>query len=159
MVAKPSGDAGEPRQRSGAGVSVTGIVEPPIEDGGSVVGGVEFTAACDSGQLRDWVGAVCGEQQQVGAEGGPSRFVGEAGHNLVGRDIERLDNFASCQVCGGHLEGVDVVPGCICEPDGRVMLVALQGGGGPGRIVAGQDLLNQVGGGGRVDRPQGQPGR
>ena len=32
------------------------------------------------------------------------------------------------------------------------MLVALQGGGGPRPLVAGQDLLEQLGRGGRVDR-------
>jgi hypothetical protein len=69
-----------------AGVAVAGVVEPPIEDGGSVVGGVEFPAAGGC-QLGDWVGAVCGEQQQVCAEGGPGRFVSEAGHNLLGRVV------------------------------------------------------------------------
>ena len=131
VVAQPLRDAGEPRQRSLAGVAVAGVVEPPVQDGGPVVGGVEFPAAGDCRELGDRVGAVCGEQQQMGAEGGPGRLVGEAGHNLLGRDIQRLDDFASGQVFGGHLEGVDVAGGGVCEPDGRVVLVALQGGGGP----------------------------
>jgi hypothetical protein len=71
---------------------------------------------------------------------------------LLGGHIQRLDDFPSGQVFGGHLEGVDVVGGGVCEPDGRVMLLALQGGGGPGRIVAGQDPLEQLGRGGRMDR-------
>ena len=152
MVAQSWGDAGEPRQRTWAGVAVAGVVEPPVQDGGPVVGGVEFAAAGGCRELGDRVGAVRGEQQQMGAEGGPGRLVGEAGHNLLGGDVQRLHDFASCQVFGGHMEGVDVPGGGVCEPDGRVVLVALQGGGGPGRIVAGQDLLKQVGRGGRVDR-------
>ena len=145
MVAQPLRDAGEPRQRSRAGVAVAGVVEPPVQDGGPVVGRVEFPAAGGCGQLGDRVGAVRGEQQQMGAEGGPGRLVDQTGHNLLGRDIQRLDDFASGQVFGGHLEGVDVAGGGVAEPDGRVVLVALQGGGGPGRVVAGQDLLEQVG--------------
>ncbi len=152
MVAQPLRDAGEPRQRALAGVAVAGVVEPPIQDGGPVVGGVEFPAAGDCRELGDRVGAVCGEQQQVGAEGGPGRLVDQAGHNLLGRDVQRRDDFASGQVFGGHMEGVDVVAGGVCEPDGRVVLVALQGGGGPRCAVAGQDLLEQLGRGGRVDR-------
>ena len=152
MVAQPLRDAGQPRQRSVAGVAVAGVVEPPVQDGGPVVGGVEFPAAGGCRELGDRVGAVRGEQQQVGAEGGPGRLVDQAGHNLLGRDIQRLDDFASGQVFGGHLEGVDVAGGGVCEPDGRVVLVALQGGGGPRCAVAGQDLLEQLGRGGRVDR-------
>ena len=93
---------------------------------------------------------MCGEQQQVGAEGGPGRLVGEAGHNLLGGDIQRLHALGSGQFFGGHMEGVDIAGGGVCEPDGRVALVALQGGGGPGRIVAGQDPLEQLGRGGRT---------
>ncbi len=146
------GDAGEPRQRARAGVAEAGVVEPPVEDGGPVVGGVEFAAAGGCRELGDRVGAVRGEQQQMGAQGGPGRLVGQAGHNLLGRDVQRLDELMSCQVFGGHLEGVDVAGGGVAEPDGRVVLLALQGGGGPGRVVAGQDPLEQVGRGGRMDR-------
>jgi hypothetical protein len=152
VVAHSWGDAGEPWQRALACVAVAGVVEPPIEDSGPVVGGVDFPAAGDCRELDDRVGAVCGEQQQVGPEGGPRRFVDQTGHNLLGRHIQRLDDFPSGQVIGGHLEGVDVVAGGVCEPDGRVVLVALQGGGGPGRIVAGQDPLQRLGRGGRMDR-------
>jgi hypothetical protein len=95
---------------------------------------------------------VRGEQQQVGAEGGPGRLVDQAGHKLLGRDIQRLDDFASCQVFGGRMEGVDIAGGGVPEPGGRVVLVAVQRGGGVGYIVAGQDPLKQVGRGGRVDR-------
>jgi hypothetical protein len=34
---------------------------------------------------------VRGEQQQVGAEGGPDRLTGETGQNLVGSHLQRLD--------------------------------------------------------------------
>jgi hypothetical protein len=44
MIAQPLRDAGEPRQRALAGVAVAGVVEPPVQDGGPVVGGVEFAA-------------------------------------------------------------------------------------------------------------------
>ena len=114
-----------------AGVAVAGVVEPPVQDGGPVVGGVEFPAAGGCRELGDRVGAVRGEQQQMGAEGGPGRLVDQTGHNLLGRDIQRLDDFPSGQVFGGHMEGVDIAGGGVSEPDGRVVLVALQGGGGP----------------------------
>ena len=45
MVARSWGDAGEPRQRSLPGVVVAGVVEPPVQDGGPVVGGAQFPAA------------------------------------------------------------------------------------------------------------------
>jgi hypothetical protein len=56
-------DAGEPRQRALAGVAEIGVVEPPVQDGGPVVGGAEFPAAGDSRELGDRVDAICGEQQ------------------------------------------------------------------------------------------------
>src|SRR5829696_9473271 len=151
MVAQPFRDAGEPRERSGGRVAVAGVVEPPIQNGGPVGGGVEFAAAGGCGELGDRVGAVCGEQQQVCAEGGPGRFVDQAGHNLLGADVQRLDDFGSCQVFGGQMKGVDIACGGVCEPDDRFLLLALQGGGGPGRIVADQDLLEQPGRGERVN--------
>ena len=50
------------------------------------------------------------------------------------------------------MEGVNVTGGGVSEPYGRVMLFALQGGRGPRCAVAGQDPLEQLGRGGRVDR-------
>jgi hypothetical protein len=147
MVAQPLRDAGEPRQRALPGVAVAGVVEPPVQDGGPVISGVHLACAGCCGQLGDRVGAVRGEQQQMGTEGGPRQLLDQTGHNLLGRHIQRLHDSPSCQVCGG-LEGVDIPWGGVAEPDGRVMLVALQGAGGPGRIVAGQDLLQHLG---RVD--------
>ena len=105
----------------GAGVAVAGVVEPPVQDGGPVVGGSEFPAAGGCRELGDRVGAVRGEQQQMGAEGGPRRFVGQTGHDLVGRHIQRLHDSPSGQVFGGRMEGVDVVAGGVCEPDGRIV--------------------------------------
>jgi hypothetical protein len=131
---------------------VAGVVEPPIQDGGPVVGGVDFPAAGGCRELGDRVGAVRGEQQQVGTEGGPCRFVDQAGHNLLGRDVQRLDDFPSGQVLGGHLQGVDIPGGGVPQPPGRVVLPALQGGGGPRCAVAGQDPLQRLGRGGRMDR-------
>ena len=84
MIAQPLRDAGEPRQRAGGGVAVAGVVEPPVQDGGPVVGGVDFAAAGGCRELGDRVGAVCGEQQQVRAESGPGRLTGKTRHKLVG---------------------------------------------------------------------------
>ena len=87
-----------------------------------------------------------------------ARRVGQAGSSIRPGTIcsaatsNASTSFTSGQVFGGHLEGVDVAGGGVSEPDGRVVLVALQGGGGPGCVVAGQDLLEQLGRGGRVDR-------
>jgi hypothetical protein len=43
----------EPWQRARGGVAVAGVVEPPIQDGGPVVGGAGFPAAGDCGELRE----------------------------------------------------------------------------------------------------------
>jgi hypothetical protein len=152
MVAHSWGDAGEPRQRALAGVAVAGVVEPPVQDSSPVVGGVEFPAAGDCRELGDRVGAVRGEQQQMRAEGGSCQLIDQTGHHLLGRHVQRRDDFPSGQVFGGDMEGVDVACGGVCEPGGRFPLVALQGGGGPRCAVAGQDLLEQLGGGGWMDR-------
>jgi hypothetical protein len=80
---------------------VAGVVEPPVEDGGPVV--VEFPASGGCRELGDRVGPVPGEQQQTGTEGGPCRLLDQAGHNLHGRDIRRLDDFVSCLVFGGRM--------------------------------------------------------
>ena len=87
-----------------------------------------------------------------------ARRVGQAGSSArPGTICSAASSSASTtsrsgQVLGGDVEGVEVAGGGVAEPDGRVVLVAEQGGGGPGGVVAGQDLLEDVGGGGRADR-------
>ena len=107
---------------------------------------------CGGGeQFSDRIGAGSGQKQQVGTQGRPCRLPGQPVEQTVGALVEAGNHLWPGEVFGGEVEGVEVAGGGGAEPDGGVLLLALQGGGGLRCGVAGQDLLEQLGGGPRVD--------
>jgi hypothetical protein len=68
------GNAGQPRQWTVASVEQAGVVEPPVQHGGSVVGAVDFFGVVYGIEVLVWVGAVGGEEQQIGPQGRPGRL-------------------------------------------------------------------------------------
>ena len=62
-------------------------------------------------QRGEGVGAGGGEQDEVGAQGGPGGVVGEAGDDPVGAGLERGDGGGAEVVFGGDVEGVEVAGG------------------------------------------------
>ena len=63
------GDAGQPRQRPGAGAAQAGVVQAPVEDGGDVGGGVDLPRGRDQVQLLERVQAVRGDAGRGGRAG------------------------------------------------------------------------------------------
>jgi hypothetical protein len=58
--------------------------------------------------------------------------------------IEACSHLWAGEVFGGEVKGVEVAGGCGAEPDGGILLLTLQGGGGLRGGVAGQYLLEQL---------------
>ena len=82
--------------------------ESPVEDGGNVAGGGEVSSARSILQVAVRVLACFGrEVEQMGAEGWPGGFVGEAG-DVVINAIEVGDRLGSDELFGGAVEAVGV---------------------------------------------------
>ncbi len=85
VVAGEAGrQTGQPGQGSGLGVASGGGFEAPVEDGGRVGGAAQLAGLHGLGERPDGVGSGRGDQEQVGAERGPRRSIGESGDELVG---------------------------------------------------------------------------
>ena len=136
-------DARQPWQRLVIGC--LGLGKSPVEDGGHVASGGEVAASSSIVEMAERVVAgFGGEVEEVGSEGGPGWFVGEAGDVLVDR-VEVGNNLGSDEVFGGDVEAVGVALDSGEQPGGRVMEFP-QGRRGGGRcVVAGQDLLQGLG--------------
>jgi len=126
-----------------------GGVDAPVQDGAGVGGGVDLPHGQRAGERGDGVLAVGGEQGQVPAEGGIGGAVGDAWDQRLDGGVEVLTPGLAQDVHGGGREAVPVpgrggrrVGGGVGEPAGR-------GAGRDLRLVAGQDLLQDV------DRGQG----
>jgi hypothetical protein len=81
-------------------------------------------------QFGDRIGAGSGQEQQVAEQGRPRLLLGEPVVQPVGAPVEVGNRLWPGEVFGGDVEGVEVAGGRGAEPDGRVLLLALQGGGG-----------------------------
>jgi hypothetical protein len=81
-------------------------------------------------QFSDRVGTAGGEEQQVAAQGRPGWLLGEPVEQPVGVLVEASNRLWPGEVFGGDVNGVDVAGGRCAEPGSRVLLLALQGGGG-----------------------------
>ena len=73
-----------------------------------------------------------------------ARPAGEPGHELVG-SVERRHGLGAEELFGRDMEPVRVALDRLVEPHRRVMKLTQQGGGGDGRVVAGEDLLQGLG--------------
>jgi len=70
------GEPGQPRQWSWGGAAGVGGVEPAVQDGGDVAGGVDLALGQGGGERRDRVAVVDGDQGQVAAQRGVGGGVG-----------------------------------------------------------------------------------
>jgi len=70
------GNAGQPRQRTVSTTGRAGVVQTPVQHGGSVISADEFFDVVRGTQLFVRVGTVHGEEEQVGTQGRPCRLVG-----------------------------------------------------------------------------------
>jgi hypothetical protein len=136
-------DAGQPRQRPWAGGRELG--ETPVEDGGHVSCGAEVSSTGGNLQVEERVLAGLSRQaEQVCTQRRPGRLVGEPGHELVG-SVERRHGLGAEELFGRDVEPVNVALDRLVEPHRRVLKLTQQGGGGDGRVVAGEDLLQGLG--------------
>ena len=116
-----------------------------MEDGGHVASGGEVAAKSSIVEMAERVVAgLGGEVEEVGSEGRPGRFAGEAGDVLVDR-VEVGNNLGSEEVFGGGVEAVGVALDSVEQPGGGVVEFTQGRGGGGRRVVAGQDLLQGLG--------------
>ena len=150
QVGRPDGmgmqrwwNAREPRQRTE--VDRREGREAPVEDGGHVACSPEVSSGGSCQHVAEWVLPSFGrEGEQVGPQGRPSRFVGEAGDVLVGL-VELGDGLGSDELFGCDVEAVGVALDRLEEPGRWAVELAQQGAGGDGRFIAGEDLLQRLG--------------
>ena len=141
-------DAGKPGQRSWVGGC--GLWEAPVQHGGHVSCGVEFSTGGRCVQVEEWVLTGLGrEGEQVCPEGRPRRLAGEVGHDLVGSVSSICNGLGSDELFGCDVEAVGVALDGLQQPGSRVVELAQQGAGGDRRFVAGEDLLQRLGRGAR----------
>ena len=96
--------------------------------------------------MTQWVFTGFGRQrEQVGSQGWPGGLGGESGNVLVGL-VELCDGLGSEELFGCDVEAVGVALDRLEEPGRRVVELAQHGAGGEGSLVAGDDLLQRLGG-------------
>jgi hypothetical protein len=83
--------------------------------------------------------------EQVCPQRRPRRLVGEVGHDLIGSGVEHLNDLGSEELLGGHLKAVGVAPDGVTQPGSRVAVFSQQAGGWGGGVVAGEDLVQDLG--------------
>jgi len=107
MIMKRFWYAGKPRQRSRVGSC--GVWEAPVEYGGHVFCGVEFSSGGGCVQVEEWVlTGLRSQSEQVRSERRPGRFAGEFGDDLVGVAIEHLNDLGANEVLGRDMEPVGI---------------------------------------------------
>src|SRR4029453_18390737 len=108
-------NAREPRQRTWVGIGEQ--CEPPVEDGGHVVCGLQVASAGGCQQVQEWVFTGCGgEGEQVSSEGWPGGLGGESRYVLVGL-VELGHGLGSQELFGCDVEAVGVALDRLGKPD------------------------------------------
>src|SRR5215213_8248994 len=107
MIMKGFRNAGKPGQRSWLGRC--GPWEAPVEHGGHVAGGLEFSSGGGCLEVEEWVlPGFSRQREQVWSEGRPGRFAGERRDDVVGLAIEHLNDLGANQLLGRDMEAVGV---------------------------------------------------
>src|SRR5688572_28605026 len=92
-------NTGKPRQRSWVGRCW--LWEAPVQYGGHVAGGMEFSSGGRCVQVEEWVlPGLRRQREQVCSERRPGRLAGEFGDDLVGMAIEHLNELRANQLLG-----------------------------------------------------------
>jgi hypothetical protein len=134
------------KPRQWAWVGRCGLWEAPVEHGGHVAGGVEFSSGGGCLQVDERVlTGLSRQSEQVCSESRPRRLAGELGDDLVGSAVEHLNDLRSDELFGRHLEPVGVALDGVEQPRGWVTELTQQCGGGDGRVVVGENLSEELG--------------
>jgi hypothetical protein len=128
MLMKRFRYAGKPRQRSW--VSRCGLWEAPVEYGGHVFCGVEFSSGGGSLEVEEWVFTGFSRQrEEVCSEGRPRRLAGEFGDDLVGSGVKHVNDLGSEELLGRDMEAVGVALNGLEQPGRRVAEFSQHGAG------------------------------
>ncbi len=115
MIMKRFRYAGKPGQRSWVGRC--GLWEAPVEHGGHVAGGMEFSSGGGYLQVEEWVlPGLSRQSEQMCPQRRPGRFAGEFGDDLVGLAIEHLNDLGANQLLGRDMEPVGVALDSVEQP-------------------------------------------
>jgi hypothetical protein len=116
---KSGGDARQPWQRPM--IECRSLRKAPVKDGGHVASAGEIASLSSIVEMTERVLArFCGEVEDMGSQGGPRRFAGEAGDVAVD-PVELGNNLRSEEVFGGGVEAVGVALDSVEQPGGRVV--------------------------------------
>jgi hypothetical protein len=119
MIMKRLWDADKPGQRSWVGRC--GVGEAPVQYGGHVCCGMEFSSGGGCLQVEEWMlPGFSSQSEQVCSERRPGRFAGEFGDDLVGLAIERLNDLGANQLLGSDMEPVGVALYGLEQPGSRL---------------------------------------
>jgi hypothetical protein len=143
MVLERFRNAREPGQRTWLGRRE--LWEAPVEDGGHVAGSAEVSSEAGCQQVAERVFTGFGRQrEQVGSEDWPGGFGSESGDVLVD-SVELCDAFGSDVLFGCDVEAVGVALNHLEQPGRWAVELAQQTAGRDRRIIAGNDLLQDLG--------------
>jgi hypothetical protein len=99
MITKRFPNTGKPLKRSLT--DSCGLLEAPVEYGGHVAGGVEFSACGGCLEVEGWVFSGFSRQgEQMCSEGGPRRLASEFVDDLVGLAVESSNDLGSDEILG-----------------------------------------------------------
>jgi hypothetical protein len=136
-------NAWEPGQRTWIGRRE--LWEAPVKDGGHVACSAEVSSGGGCLQVAERVFSCFGrEGEQVGSEGWPVGFGGEPGEVLVD-SVELRHSLGSDELFGCDVEAVGVALDRLKKPGRWVVELAQHSAGGDGRIIAGNDLVQDLG--------------
>jgi hypothetical protein len=128
MIMKRLRYAGKPRQRSRVGRC--GLWQAPVEHGGHVAGGMEFSSGSGYLEVEEWVltGLGC-QSEQMCPQRRPRRLAREFRDDLVGSAIEHLNDLGANQLLGRDMEPVGVTLDSVEQPGSWVAEVSQQRAG------------------------------
>jgi hypothetical protein len=113
---------------------------------------VEFSSGGGGLQVEEWVlTGLCRQREQVCSERWPRRLAGEFRDDVVGLAVEPVNDLKSDELLGCHVERVGVALHGVEQPRGRVAELAQQCAGRGRRVVAGDNLSEQLGRGAGCD--------
>ena len=128
MITKRFRNAGKPRQRSRVGSC--GFWEAPVEHGGHITCGIEFSSDGGCLQVEEWVlTALSRQSEQLCSERRPGRLAGEFRDHLIGLAIEHLNGLGANQLLGRDMEPVGVALDRVEKPGSWVAEFPQQRGG------------------------------
>jgi hypothetical protein len=129
MIMKRLRNTGKPGQR--AWVRRCGLWETPVQYGGHVFCGVEFSSGRGCVQVDErMLTGLRSQSDQMCSERRPRRLAREFGDDLVGLAVEHLNDLGANQLLGRDMEPVGVALNGVEQPGSQVAAFSQKHGGG-----------------------------